>query len=257
MAIPGWQARRHDGPGDARMPSPVAALTRMRILGPMKRQRFSRWLAAALLASLAANASAETWRDVPYERIHGALTSVKPLPDARYVRFSQRVEVAEEVMPLEDLRMIVGAAAGDIEVPISPEGELDFPITDALLEENPPVRVNAPEGTLSINMSFDISAPPAQRFPYALLEEISDEYDRFIKLQGLMARMAAPKPVGLEVRFPPGEAATATVRGRDTETYEADGEGRLVIPSARKWRAEGTEVELSRLPESLGLAFRE
>ncbi len=223
----------------------------------MSRQSRSRWFIGALACCIVGTALAEAWRDVPYERIHDALTTVKPLPDARYIRFSQRVAVPDEVMQLEDLRMIVAAAGGDIEVPIAPNGRLDFPLNDELLEENPPVRVNAPEGQLSIDLSFDISAPPARRFPYALLAEITDEYDRFIKLQGLMARMAAPKPLGLEVRFPPGEPASATVLGNDATVIEADGDGRLVIPSERRWRAAGTEVELSRMPESLGLAFRE
>jgi hypothetical protein len=212
---------------------------------------------AALACCLAGTAWAEAWRDVPYERIHAALTSVKPLPVARYVQFSQRIAVPEAVMQLADLRMVVAAASGDIEVPITPDGGLDFPLSDDLLEENPPVRVNAPQGQLSITMNLDIAAPPAQRFPYALLEEITDEYDRFVKLQGLMARMAAPKPIGLEVRFPQGDPATATVRGEEVATIEADSDGRLVIPRARKWRAAGTEVELSRMPLSLGLAFEE
>jgi hypothetical protein len=95
------------------------------------------------------------------------------------------------------------------------------------------------------------------QFPYALVEELNDEYGRLVKLQGMMARMAAPKPVGLEVRFPPGEPGSATVRGRETTTIEADSEGRLVIPSNRKWRNERAEVELSRMPESLSLAFRD
>lgn len=223
----------------------------------MTRWKPTGWLVATLACCLAGPAAADAWRDVPYDRIHEALTTVKALPDARYIRFSQRVVVPEEAMRLADLRMVVAAAEGDIEVPIEADGSLDFPISDALLEENPPVRVNAPEGQLGITMEFEISAPPAQSFPYALLEEITDEYDRFIRLQGLMARMAAPKPVGLEVRFPPGEPAAATVRGRDVTTIEADSEGRLVIPRERKWRGEEAEIELSRMPESLGLAFRE
>lgn len=223
----------------------------------MSRAKIFGWLVGALACCIAAAASGDAWRDVPYGRIHEALTTVKPLPDARYISFTQRLSVPEEAMKLEDLRMIVAAGAGDIEVPIAPDGSLDFPLTDALLEENPPVRVNAPEGQLGISLSFDITAPPAQRLPYALLEEIADEYDRFIKLQGLMARMAAPKPIGLEVRFAPGEPAAAMVLGEEVTTIEADGEGRLVIPRNRRWRGEGTEIELSRMPESVSLAFRE
>jgi hypothetical protein len=215
-------------------------------------------LVAGTLALFAAGAAfADTWREIPYERFHRALTMVTPLPDARYVRVSQRLEVEDSAMALEDLRIVVAAAEGDIEVHITPEGALDFPISNALLNENPPVRVNAPEGKLSMSMQLDAAAPPAQRFPYALLDELSKEYGRLVKLQGVMARMAAPKPIGLEVQFFPGEPASAIVRGKQTTTIEADRDGRLVIPSNRKWRAEGAGVELSRMPETLTLAFRD
>lgn len=38
------------------------------------------------------------------------------------------------------------------------------------------MRVNAPEGKLAISMQIDVTAPPSQRFPYALVEELSEEY---------------------------------------------------------------------------------
>lgn len=223
----------------------------------MRHLRAPGLLAGALLVLAAGAAYADAWRDIPYERFHRALTMVTPLPDARYVRIRQQVSVPETDMKLEDLRIIVAAAAGDIEVPIRPDGGLDFPISDALLRENPAVRVNAPDGKLSLSMQLDAEAPPAQQFPYAVLDELSDEYARLVRLQGMMARMAAPKPVGLEVRFSPGEPASATVHGKSVTTIEADHDGRLVIPGNRKWRAEGAEVELSRMPEKLSLAFRD
>jgi len=224
---------------------------------PMSRFSVFRMLAGALILFSAGPVCADAWRDIPYERLHRALTTVTPLPDARYVRIRQRVAVPDTEMAFADLRIVIAAASGDIEVPITPGGDLDFPISDALLKENPPVRVNAPEGKLSISVQLDAAAPPAQRFPYAMLEELTAEYGRLVKLQGLMARMAAPKPVGLEVRFPPGPSASAIVRGTATTTIMADSDGRLVIPSNRKWRAEGAEIELSRMPEAIGLAFRD
>jgi hypothetical protein len=223
----------------------------------MGRFRVFGFLVGALVLFSAGPACADAWRDIPYERIHRALTTLTPLPEARYVQIRQRVAVTDTEMTLADLRIVIAAASGDIEVPITPDGALDFPISDALLKENPPVRVNAPEGKLSISLQLDAAAPPAQRFPYAMLEELTAEYGRLVKRQGLMARMAAPKPVGLEVRFPPGEPASATVRGNETTTIVADSDGRLVIPSNRKWRAEGAEIELSRMPEALSLAFRD
>jgi len=211
-------------------------------------------LGALSLAAAAAQGS-DVFRDIPYRTLHDAVTAVRPLDDARFIVMKRTVQVSGDTMTIEDLRMVIGASAGDLEVEIRPDGSMDFPISDALLEENPPVRVNAPAGGLSLSLTIDISAPPARRFSYGLLAEMSDEYDRMIRRQGLIARMAAPKPSGLEIRFPPGEPATALVGGRQEATFEADEDGRLRIPHRRQWRSENPEVLLSRDPELITLAL--
>lgn len=210
-------------------------------------------LGALSLATGAAHGS-DAFRDIPYRNLHEVITAVKPLDDARFIVMKHTLQVSGDTMTIEDLRMIIGASAGDVEVEIRPDGSMDFPISDALLQENPPVRVNAPAGGLSLSLTIDISAPPARRFSYGLLTEMSDEYDQIIRRQGLMARMGAPKPSGLEIRFPPGEPATAVVGGRQEATFEADEDGRLRIPSRKQWRSENPEVVLSRDPELISLA---
>ena len=207
--------------------------------------------------SLAAGAAdgGETFRDIPYRSLHEAITAVKPLDDARFTVMQHTVQVSGDDMTIEDLRMVIGASAGDMEVEIRPDGSMDFPISDALFEENPPVRVNAPAGGLSLSLTIDISAPPARRFSYGLLTEMSNEYDQLIRRQGLVARIGAPKPSGLEIRFPPGEPATAVVGGRQEATFEADDNGRLRIPSRKRWHSENPEVLLSRDPELITLAL--
>lgn len=211
-------------------------------------------LGALALAAAAAHGS-DAFRDIPYHKLHEVITAVKPLDDARFIVMKHTVRVSGEDMTIEDLRMIIGASSGDMEVEIRPDGGIDFPISDALLEEDPPVRVNAPAGGLSLSLTINISAPPARRFSYGLLTEMSDEYDQMIRRQGLMARMAAPKPSGLEIRFPPGEPATAVVSGRQEATFEADDDGRLRIPSRKRWHSENPEVRLSRDPELITLAL--
>jgi len=209
----------------------------------------------ALSLVLGAAHGSDTFRDVPYRSLHEAITAVKPLDDARFIVMKHTLKLSADHMSIEDLRMIVGASGGDLEVEIRPDGSMDFPVSDALLQENPPVRVNAPAGGLSLSLTIDISAPPARRFSYGLLTEMSDEYDRMVRRQGLMARMAAPKPSGLEIRFAPGEPATAAVGGRHQAAFEADENGRLRIPSRRQWRSENPEVQLSRDPELITLAL--
>ncbi|HRP35228.1 MAG TPA: hypothetical protein PLI48_05015 [Gammaproteobacteria bacterium] len=222
-----------------------------------RRQHFRRMLGAAvaavtLIGGLAV--AADAWREIPYSRLHEAFTTIQPLDDARYIQLRHTVGRADADTADEPLRLVIASASGDIEVPVDTDGTVDFPLSQALLEEDPPVRTNAPEGGLSVGMTIDISAPPTERFPYALLADIEDEYSRMVRKQGLMARMLAPRPAGLEVRFAAGEPGTATVGGRNGRVFQADDQGRLRIPSRREWRRENPEVVLSHMPELISLA---
>lgn len=194
----------------------------------------------------------DAWREIPYKRVYASLSSVKPLEGARYIRLNRTVGTSAEDMSLEDVRMVIGTAAGDIEVPIGADGTLEFPMSEALLEENPPVRVNVPEGKLSINVTLKAETP-AEHFPYSLVSDVADEYGRFVKQQGLLARMMAPDMSGLAIVFTTGEPAFATITEPAGETLRADESGRLVLPLRPEWH--GAEVVLSRAPASVEPTF--
>lgn len=195
------------------------------------------------------------WREIPYKKFHAAFSSVKPLDGARYIRLSRMVETSAPDMSLDDVRMVIGAAAGDIEVPIGPDGTLEFPMNEALVEENPPVRVNVPEGQLSVSMTIDTVAPPAERFPYSFVGDVADEYRRFVKQQGLLARVTAPDMKGLALVFTAGEPALATIDAPAGETLRADEHGRLVLPLRPEWI--GAEVVLSRIADAVEPVFED
>jgi hypothetical protein len=215
---------------------------------------FRRPLAALVGAALLAGSAVadDAWREIPYRKVHDSLSSVKPLEGARFLRLVLTVGTSAPDMSLEDVRMVIGAAAGDIEVPIGADGTLEFPMSEDLVKENPPVRVNVPEGQLSINVTIKAETP-ADRFPYALVSDIADEYGRFVKQQGLLARMVAPDINGLAIVFTTGEPAFATVTGPVGETLRADASGRLVLPLRPEWN--GAEVVLSRTPDSIEPTF--
>jgi hypothetical protein len=215
------------------------------------------WLVAlfgyALVAGMAV--ATDAWREISYEKMHASLSSVRPLEGARYIRLKSTVGTSAPDMSVADVRMVIGAAAGDIEVPIAADGTLVFPMSDALLEENPPVRVNVPEGQLAVNVTIAAEVPPAERFPYSLVSDIADEYGRFVKQQGLLARMMAPDMNGVAVVFAAGEPAFATITGPAGETLPADESGRLVLPLRPEW--DGAEVVLSRMPEAVEPVFED
>ena len=206
-----------------------------------------------LLCALAlAAGAAEEWRDIPYADLHEVF-SRDLAGGAKYARVRQTLTVNDESFHQADLRLVVAAAAGPIEVTIADDGTVDdFPVSAALLEENPPVRTNAPEDKLMMTIVFSSTVAPAERLPYAVIVEMADEYDALVRRQGLMARMMMPDPKGLVAAFGPGVDAHARV---GDEVIEADADGNLTIPLTRKWRRDPPEVEFSTMPLRLTLSL--
>lgn len=75
-----------------------------------------------------------------------------------------------------------------------------------------------------------------------------------ISRQGMVARMLAPDFGGLEIRFPAGVQARATVESaKGAKAFAADAEGIIRIPDRRDWRREDPWIQLSALPEQIAL----
>ena len=200
-------------------------------------------------------ATDDYWRTLPYERLHDALSSVRSLEGARYIRVDRKIATTAPDIALADVRMVIASASGDIVVGIAEDGTLDFPMNETLLEENPGVRVNVPDGQLSINVEINFDVPASRSFPYTLITELEDEYRRFTRAQGMLARMMAPDMEALAARFADGEPATATVSAPVEVTLEADSEHRILVPIDEGWA--GSEIVFSRVPDSMEPVFED
>src|SRR5262245_55508753 len=195
-----------------------------RDLSPMRPRSISRPLvfALALLMPLAARAD----RAIPYADMHSMFSRVAALQGGTYLKAEAFLASADPAVPTRSLKLVIRSRGGEIRVPITAEGKVQFPLRADLLAENPPVMTNAAEGKLQFNVSLRVEAPPAQRFRYRLMVAMQDEADAMIAKQGLMARMLAPDFEGLRIGFPPGAAATATVEtAKGPVRFKADAKG--------------------------------
>ncbi len=209
-----------------------------------------KWLGAVMLCAATAVVATPEWREIPYKDLHEAF-SVDPVEGAKYARMTRSLEVRDENFRQEDLQLIVASKAGSIEVEIDDDGTVDnFPVSQALLEENPPVRTNAPKGKLAMAIVFSSTVAPAESVSYAVIVEMADEYRELVKRQGFMARMMMPKPKGLLVEFGPGIDAHARI---GDEVISTNAEGTLTIPLRRAWNRKPPRIEFSAMPTGLSL----
>jgi hypothetical protein len=174
--------------------------------------------------------------------------------DARFVRVDSRFRAEGDFDG--PLRMVIAAADGDIEVPIDEAGHADFPLSPALYDEDPPVRVNVGQNRLTMSFTIAVEAPPARTFRYALVTEMEDEYREAVARQGVLARMFTPRPKGIRIEFAPGDDGIVEVRAPRPTTHAANGDGTVVIPFSRQWRRADVEFGLSHLPVRIGLSFQ-
>lgn len=213
-----------------------------------------KWVCALALCTMTAVVAAPEWREIPYKDLHGVF-SRDLVAGAKYASMTRSLNVRDENFRQEDLRLFVAAEAGPIEVTINADGTVEeFPVSQALLEENPPVRTNAPKGKLAMTMAFSSTVPPAEQLPYAVVVEMTDEYHELVKRQGMMARLMMPKSKGLLVEFGSGVDANARI---GDEVINTDPKGTLIIPLRRAWNRRPPLIQFSAMPTRLSLQLDE
>ena len=206
------------------------------------------------VAYLLPPAAAAAERSIPYADMYGMFARVAQLQGGKYLKAAATLSSADPAIATKDITLVIRGRAGAIPIPVAADGTTQFPISDALLAENPPVFTNVPQGKLSMAVSIRVEAPPQQRFRYGLMVEMHDEAKAMIAKQGMLARMLAPDFEGLRIGFAPGSTATATVESADgPEVFRAVAQGNLDIPDRRAWRRENPFVQLSELPLRIAL----
>ena len=189
-----------------------------------------------------------------YLDLHKYIAPLTQLDGLRYVFADLRIQSANPAVKPEAIALTIRASDGDIAVPVGADGRFSLPVERRLVEENPEVATNQPADSLQLNVSLDVRAEPAQAFDYALLADMSAEYDRVVANQKLTWRLFAPSAKGLAIRFPKGTDATATVMlANGPVKYAADERGELNLPDKSDWRRQNPRIELSAMPEKIAL----
>lgn len=214
------------------------------------------WLALLLLPARLGAQAAEL-ATIPYAKLDEILQKTDAIDRKKLVVLAQVTSRNKAVKPSE-ITLTIKSAAGAIPVRLGPDGDLlDFPRTDALRKENPPIETNQPKGTLALSMGLGLVVPEAQTFRYARVADGIAEGNKAVKAQAGMLALVAPSLKAVVFFFPPRSAGKATVEiaaagGKQILTADAGGE--VKFPLDAKLAAENPEVRVSERPARILLS---
>lgn len=194
---------------------------------------------------------------IPYAKLDEIWQKTDAIDRKKLIVLAQFGSSNKAVKP-SDIVLSIRSSSGAIPIRLSPEGDvLDFPRTEALRKENPPIETNQPKGTLALGMSLGVVVPDSLTFRYARIAEGLAEGNKAVKAQAGMLSLVAPSLKCVVFFFPPPGAGKATVEiaaagGKKVLTADASGQVKLMLGS--KITAENPEVRVSERPTRILLS---
>lgn len=199
-------------------------------------------LALLCLAASAAAAAQDAGSRVDYATLHRVLAPAQTLRGFDRLRPVERIESSLPGVRADAIRLTIESARGAIAVPVGADGRLDFPMSDALLRENPPVATIQPKGTLTLTVSFELKLTPGPRVDWRDVEAALAQADAVVRGQG-------GRSDGAEFDFDPAAHAHIDTEGAAPRRFEADADGRILMP--RAVGAQATALRLSTAPRAV------
>ncbi|HEX5124191.1 MAG TPA: hypothetical protein VFV97_13165 [Rhodanobacteraceae bacterium] len=202
-----------------------------------------------LLASLALVPPAfadEAISQTPYATLYQVLSPVNKIATYDHLVAIERIESKDPGVKPETIKVVIYAKSGAIVVPVSPTGEVKFPVSDALRAENPPVETNQRRGSLALIVNVALKLGNQLRVPWTDIEAGLNQVKQFYaETQG----SAAPTINGIEAHFTVGKDAMLTIEGKSERLLMADPTGRIIVTREMANENPGAVLAFSRAPE--------
>lgn len=208
----------------------------------------ARWPFLLLLVLPAAGRAADV-STTPYIALYSVLEPARTIRAFDHLVVNERIESKSPGVRPQDIHITIRAKRGAIVVPIGADGTVDFPIEDALRDENPPVETNQPKGSLAL------SVLPGLRLPAGLTMSGADLAAAMKQTDELFAKAppGSPPPVlrGIIVEFDAGAPASVTLAGKGESLLKADAGGRVIVMRDLLRESEKPSLVFSRRPAGL------
>jgi hypothetical protein len=203
----------------------------------------------ALFASIAlaqASGVGGTTSTTPYATLYEVLSPVAKINAYDHLIAIERIESKAQGVRPEDIRVVIQAKQGAIVVPVGAGGEVKFPVTDGLREENPPVETNQPKGSLALIVNVALRFRDHLRVPWSDIETGLTQVKAFYADN---RGAAAPAISGVEVHFSGSSAAMLTIEGKNEHLLMADPAGRIIVTREVALENAAPVLAFSRAPD--------
>lgn len=213
----------------------------------------SKWIAALLLLVSATGRAADGSNTTPYSALYAVLAPTEAIRAYDRLVPVERVESQAEGVRPGDIRITIHAKSGAIAVPVSADGSIEFPATQALLAENPPVETNQPKGSLALIVRVGLRVPATLDVPWSDLAAALQQAD---ELFAKTSSGSGGHVRGIEIQFDKGAPASLTVSGKTERLLTADESGSILLMRDSMVESEHPRLLFSRRPARL-LAYLE
>lgn len=195
------------------------------------------------MAPLFAQAAAENI--VPYMALYQSLHPA--LEVSKHPRLVAHTRVLSKLphVPPQEIQLEVRSRSGTRRIAASRLGDVDFPLDAALRDENPPVFINQPKGTLTLSVDVQLRPPTGRHFPYRELAAGLDDMRVLLRNDGAADTWEID---GVELWFAPEADAQLHVDGAVERVLMADQRGRIVLADSPELQADGVMLKLSATP---------
>ncbi|MCB1641110.1 MAG: hypothetical protein KDI37_05205 [Xanthomonadales bacterium] len=179
------------------------------------------------------SAAAQDLGRVPYAALYERFRPAAVLTQFPRLRGVQSVGSRLDGVRPTQIRIWIQSDDGRIEVPIDERGRASFPLTEALLQENPWVHSNQPQGSLQLQLSLELVLPPGEHLPYSEIWAGIEEAQRALTQLG--PDYADGEVVGIEYHFADGPMKVQLDGASLALDLLADEHGRIMLRKDPEW----------------------
>jgi len=204
-------------------------------------------LALVNIGYATAPAQAQTYTQVRYENLYRALEPGLIISGFDRLLARQRIVSRQRDVSPSQIEVRILSASGTILVKIAPDGSVNFPMTKALLSENPVVESNQAKGSLSLSATMEIKLGGKKVLAYSDIYESAMQAQQ--ALTALGPAMAGHKVRSIEFEFDRTAGARAELSdSKADELLLADKQGLLIVRIDAALAQRKAQVTFSNVP---------